>query len=308
MEFCSCETKVWANTRLVDRVLTHGACSMTLACSKCGKETAINLGADGPECEDCSPLFSDEFFSDSFDLEKGMLDGFIYHAGGIKVKDLLTETPDFNNADYYFKADDVLVELKILQTEFAQTPEHLEKFEKMMLDWLNDGRLTEAQCTGQAPPPGDFIRAHMQMLREPIQRITNKANKQIKQTKEKLGLTTAKGIVLYLIDGFYQADPNLTITLIGDPLTRHMTSVDGYVVFSLRKKISIPDDSFDRFFWDPKYRNGDNVKLSEFVNRLGAAWFSYLQELSGNEFADTIENEDPDSTLLSRAKFKTVNS
>lgn len=148
MEFCSCEKKVWANTRLVDRFLTHGACNMTLACSKCGKGSAINLGAAGPECEACSPLFSDEFFSDNFDLEKGMLDGFIYHAGGIKVKDLLTGTPDFDNADYYFKADDVLVELKILRTEFTQTPEHLEKFEKIMLDWLNDGRLTEAQCTG----------------------------------------------------------------------------------------------------------------------------------------------------------------
>ena len=42
-----------------------------------------------------------------------MLDGFIYHAGGIKMTDLLTVTPDFNNADYYFKADDVLVEHKI---------------------------------------------------------------------------------------------------------------------------------------------------------------------------------------------------
>jgi hypothetical protein len=168
MEFCSFAIKIWANTRVVDRVLTHGACGLPLICCKCSNGTAINLGAHGPECKACSPLFSDEFFSDSFDLEKGLLDGFIYHAGGIRVNDLLTEPPDFKNADYYFQVDDVLVELKILQTEFARTPEHLEKFEKMMLDWLQDGRLTEAQC----------IRSHMALLRKPIEQITKTANLQ----------------------------------------------------------------------------------------------------------------------------------
>jgi hypothetical protein len=114
-------------------------------------------------------------------------------------------------------------------------------------------------------------------------------------------LTTAKGIVLYLIDGFYQAEPNLTITLIGDPLTRHMTSVDGYVVFSLRKKISIPDDPIDRFFWDPRYRDSVDVSRPEFVNRLGKDWFLYLQQLAGKTFAEAND----DRNLFSRAFFKT---
>jgi hypothetical protein len=199
----------------------------------------------------------------------------------------------------------MLVEFKTLKTEFAQTQEHLEKFEKLMLDWLQKGQLTEAQCTGIEPPPPDFVRAHLSLLRRQIEKITNKANNQIKQTKHKMGFTEARGLILYLIDGFYQADPYLTITLIGDPLTRQMKSVDGYVVFSLRRKIVIPDDAYERFFWEPKYRDVNNIKLSTFVNSLGREWFRYLEILSGNKFADKIESKE-DNSVLTRATFKTT--
>jgi hypothetical protein len=108
MEFCSCEKKEWKKTRVIDRVLVHGACGKPLACNICKKDIpAINLGAKGPECESCSLLFSDEFFDEDFDIEKNMLDGFIYHAGGVRVSDLLAKTPDFENADYYFESDNV---------------------------------------------------------------------------------------------------------------------------------------------------------------------------------------------------------
>lgn len=194
----------------------HGSCGRRLKC-RCGAD-AINLGTAGPECRNCSPVFFDGFFSDQFDLERGFFDGFVYYAGGKRVTDIVTDAPDFNNADYYFEKNNVIVEFKILKTEFAASVSHLQKFERLMQEWINDGRLTHEACLGLAPLPESFVLAHMQLIREQLEGITKKANKQIKQTKAKLNLVGAQGLLLVLNDGFYQANPNLTLALVGDPL------------------------------------------------------------------------------------------
>lgn len=301
MEDCKCQTNLWSGTHLSGGVLLHGNCGKLLKCS-CG-DTAINLGKTGPECRNCSPVFSDAFFSDQFDLERGFFDSFVYYAGGKRVTDLLSESPDFNNADYYFEKEQVIVEFKILTTEFAGSPSHLQKFEPLMQEWINDGRLTDKACRGLEPLPESFVLAHMQLIRDQLEGITKKANKQIKQTKAKLNLGTAHGLLLVLNDGFYQANPNLTLALIGDPLRRQMRSIDAFVFLNLRRKLKVQGDNFPRFFWLPKYQKPDNAILSSFVNELGARWFAYLQELSGQKFESHVETYDPDYKEMTHAIY-----
>src|SRR2546423_1388975 len=100
MEYCLCDPKPWPGTNLSNSVLVHGTCGKPIACA-CGT-SALNIGVNGPECRRCSPLFSDVFFDENFDLERGFFDSFIYYAGGQRITDLLTGSPDFSNADYYF--------------------------------------------------------------------------------------------------------------------------------------------------------------------------------------------------------------
>lgn len=301
MEFCTCEPKSWHGTNLSNGMLIHGICGKPLQCA-CGT-SAINLGSTGPECRKCSPLFSDAFFDENFDLERGFFDSFVYSAGGQRITDLITDPPDFSNADYYFDRDEVIVEFKILKTEFASTPTHLQKFERLFAEWLADGRLTNEVCLGLKPPPEAFVRAHMSIIREQIEGITKKANRQIKETKARLDLNDSQGLLLVLNDGFYQANPNLTLALIGDPLRRQMRSIDAYVLLNLRRKVHIPGDPWGRFFWLPTYRNSENVKLSKFVNDLGASWFRYLEELSGMTFGSKILSDDPDYKEMTDATY-----
>jgi len=301
MEFCTCEHKSWPGTTLSSGMLIHGMCGKPLQCT-CGA-IALNLGITGPECRNCSPLFADAFFDEKFDLERGFFDSFIYYAGGQRIADLTTDPPDFNNADYYFARDEVIVEFKILKTEFASTPTHLRKFERLFAEWLADGRLSQEACLGLKPLPETFVRAHMCIIREQLDGITKKANRQIKETKARLDLNDSQGLLLVLNDGFYQANPNLTLALIGDPLRRQMRSIDAYVLLNLRRKLHIPGDQWERFFWLPKYRNSENVKLSKFVNELGASWFRYLQELSGNTFKSNVSSYDPDYTEMTEATY-----
>ena len=301
MEVCTCISRSWPGSRLSSGALLHGACGKPLKCA-CGI-VAVTLGADGPECRNCSPIFSDGFFSDSFDLERGFFDSFVYYAGGKRITDLLPRAPDFSNADYYFDRDNVVIELKTLTTEFAATATHQRKFAQLARDWLADGRLSHRAFAGLEPLPESFVLAHMRLIREQLESVTKKANKQIKETKAKLSLSGSPGLLLVMNDGFYQANPNLVLALIGDPLTRQMRSIDGYVLLNLRKRVSIPGDEFPRLFWLPKYRDADNVRLSDFVNKLGALWFRYLQELSGRSFESHVSSYDPDFKEMTQAIY-----
>jgi hypothetical protein len=237
-------------------------------------------------------------------LERGFFDSFIYYAGGHRITDLLTHSPDFGNADYYFAGEKVIVELKILKTEFASTPTHLKKFGRLVAEWSADGRLDPEARLGLKPLPEAFVRQHLHIIRDQLEGITKKANQQIKETKARLDLNDSQGLLLVLNDGFYQANPNLTLALIGDPLTRQMRSIDGYVLLNLRKKLKIPGDQWERFFWLPKYRVSENVTLSEFVNKLGASWFQYLEELSGRTFGSKVSSHDPDYKELTEGTYR----
>jgi hypothetical protein len=301
LEFCACDPKSWPGTKLCKGLLMHGTCGKPLLCL-CGI-VAVNIGLKGAECMNCSPISSDTFFDEAFDLERGFFDSFIYYAGGLRVTDMLDGSPDFSNADYFFEEARVVVELKILKTEFSSTPTHLQKFERLVEECLADGRLDREMCLGVKPLPEHFVREHMFIIREQLEGITKKANKQIKDTKVKLKLTDSQGLLLVLNDGFYAANPNLTLALIGDPLTRQMRSIDGYVLFNLRRKLRRPGDQWERFFWLPKYRSADNFSLSEFVNSLGANWFRYLEELSGKTFPSKVSSFDPDFKELNDGTY-----
>src|SRR2546421_4859771 len=205
VEICACTSRSWPGSRLSSGTLLHGACGKPLTC-ECGI-IAVTLGTNGPECRTCSPVFSDRFFSDSFDLERGFFDSFVYYAGGKRITDLSPQTPNFSNADYYFDRDNVVIELKILKTEFAATATHQKKFEQMVKDWLADGRLSYRAFAGLEALPESFVLAHMRVIRDQLESITKKANKQIKETRAKLSLGDSQGLLIVMNDGFYQANP-----------------------------------------------------------------------------------------------------
>lgn len=299
MELCNCNTRsgiIFSNGSLL-----HSSCGKPVRCA-CGSG-AVNIGAIGPECRECSPIFSEQFFDDAFDLERGFFDSFVYFAGGLRVTEMISGPPKFNNADYYFEQDNVIVELKTLKTEFAATSQHVQKFEQLVAEWLSDGRLEPESVAGLKPLPEAFVFEHMALLRKQLESITKKANKQIRQTKAALRLDDSQGLLLLMNDGFYQANPNLTRGLFGDPLQRQMRSIDGFVLFNLRKKLQIPGDEVPRLFWVPTYRESENVKLSDFVNGLGATWFRYLQQLSGIPFKSSVESHDPEYKELTDAAY-----
>lgn len=203
---------------------------------------------------------------------------FVKKVGGTLI-DEAYPNPLFENADFLFEESKVLVELKILETEFGRTDE----FEKKLLAL----GMKTALKFGLGPflrLEGEAGRAHqeglVELFRRPLARIAKKANKQVKSTKEALDLQEYKGLLWCVNDSFRELNPAAVAGLLGRILTGSGSSIDGFIYLT-NHYIELPGDPYARLLWAPFYRDSDDEKLREFVNWLGRKWFDYCEAIEG---------------------------
>lgn len=233
-------------------------------------------------------LFSNEFDPETY------VDGFIEFAGGSRITDILGLNVRTENADYFFRQENVVVELNILKTDFLET--NRDKLQAARNELLKKIKITPGMILGTDKT---YLRepfdAHFLILRDALQKITKKANKQIKNSKTLLNAPDARGIVIFLVDGFYSVSPMLSIELLHEPVSRQYSAVDAFIFLTFRRKVTIDrgDGPFDYFVFQPRYKPGFPESLPDFINRLGAQWFAYLQRLSGKRFNKHILSYNP---------------
>jgi hypothetical protein len=120
---------------------------------------------------------------------------FALASGGQLVAPLVKST-GVKNADYMFPATQVIADLKVLETEFVRRPGMLEKV---------NGILNKSMTTDQSLR--SLQSELIAILRKPLQRIINTANRQIKETRRELGLSSWSGLIICVNDGFRGVPP-----------------------------------------------------------------------------------------------------
>ncbi len=241
-------------------------------------------------------------FSRDFKPEK-FIDEFIKKCNGYRVSELV-ELPKDNppdNADYYFPNENVIIELKILESDFVESKK--DELEQAKRECRKVVPITGKMMLGLEP--GDvsgLVSKYIKILRKPLEQISAKANRQIRQTKILLDKPDAFGIVLYLNDGLYTLDPFPTIMLLNDPIERHFSSINGFVYFNFRRKAVMQNEADSgHFIWETRCLNCPD-SLVKFVNNLGTRWWRYLELLSGNKFGERIRSYN-DNSYLQKLKF-----
>ncbi|NKN02244.1 hypothetical protein [Rhizobium leguminosarum] len=111
---------------------------------------------------------------------------------GERVDSLITRK-GVKKADYLFRDAGVVAELKVLETEFAQTPEAGKKLADIKARCIDLNEEDAAKL---------MFRGAFEILRAPLQRIIKKANTQIRETKQELGLTGFEGVLLCVNDNY----------------------------------------------------------------------------------------------------------
>lgn len=230
---------------------------------------------------------------------------FVREFGGEVIDDFLPKDPHSpKNADYVFRKDNVVAELKCLEKDSFNDEEDVERLGRLIQKWTTngtvDGYTAFRWVLGQEHLPAECYREMVELAARTIKTAVRSAKKQIERMKEQSGLPQANGLLLLANDGNYflqhQHFIGLTCQVMQHPDFIN-SSIDGFVYFTANMPMSMPRQEREMLLWSPSYRDENNESLSKFVNALGARWFSFYQRKIGQEEVPIIQIEDFDEGI-----------
>jgi hypothetical protein len=198
-------------------------------------------------------------------------DAFVKSVGGEPVSPLILRQ-GVKNADYLFRSDKVIAELKVLETEFAHSREMLARVDALIARYPDLDPDDPTQ-----PLRGELLRE----LKKPLQRIINKANRQIKETKAELGMQDHQGVLICVNDSFRSAPPGLVMGLIGSILSGTSYRSISAVIYQTNHLVELIESPYAVLLWAPMYSPHAGSHLVDFVNNLGRKWRTYAESIEG---------------------------
>lgn len=125
---------------------------------------------------------------------------FVTDFGG----EMLTEPSDTKIADYVFRKQNIVAELKCLMED--QTSAMNKKVTRVVQEWLKKHKkLPPGGYDGEsleiAKAPKEIADRWLEILKAPIENSIRDANRQIRETKRRLNLPEAKGLLLIFNQG-----------------------------------------------------------------------------------------------------------
>lgn len=205
------------------------------------------------------------------------IDRFVKSVGGARLDERL-ENPNFDNADYVFNDQRVIIELKILETEFGETESFRKKDENISREMVRRFGINAVWRRERAA--GEFLfQRRLDLYRAPLARIAKKANKQIRSTRGNMELEDHRGILLLVNDGFRGIASDLVVAIMSRVLNGSNSEIHGFVYLT-NHYVAVPGSNYAHLLWIPVYAVGSEG-LSDFVNWLGSEWFGFVEAETG---------------------------
>ena len=209
------------------------------------------------------------------------IDEFVVAAGGTRVSDLVGASPPFLNADYIFESEEILVELKVLTTEWPQQFAFGQQMSDLWLRHEIAGNVWNDHIEGKRPLPREVRRDFLRLLRKPVKRILEKANRQLRETRVNLKLEHYFGLVFIVADGLPSVAPEYLRALVSNILLHDYSEIKCFVIMTVNKYVDIPGDGYARLLWVPTYHPSVPQLHADQVNALGEKWVKFLGEKVG---------------------------
>jgi hypothetical protein len=200
---------------------------------------------------------------------------YVEYFGGQVISKNVQNLVDRPNADYLFKNENIIAELKCFQKDLFNNEEDIPRIFNFLDKWEQKKLIKNEDkfkiILGSKPLPKECYNDLLIACSKTIDRVLHKANKQIQESKRTFSLPNAKGLVLLCNDGNYFIENNMFLGLIADLMGRkYMESdIDGFVYFTLNQVSRIPNSELDWSMWTPSYRLANDEVLGNFVNDLG---------------------------------------
>jgi hypothetical protein len=237
---------------------------------------------------------------------------FVEEYGGV-VSDRLGNAPDKpKNADYIFHDAKVVGELKLLKDDPLTNKDFLRSREKKQKEWVQKGHIAMAELAQVAKVnqlPDHCYRDIIKLYTRPIKYHLEKANTQIKATKETMNREDYTGLVILASDGNYFLEPRHVRQIAANILNPgRYSSINTVVHLTVNVVTTRPDDERLLRLWVNLYRDREyfeNVPLP-FLKDLYNKWVDYYQEVTGVKLENISEmNEEgiTEEDVLARTRF-----
>jgi hypothetical protein len=214
---------------------------------------------------------------------------FVRAIGGERVETLIDLKNPPANADYFFRSQNVIVELKALEREtFGEN--HRQKTADLFADWQRRRLLmvygTARVDMAQLPPVCQ--QEWLNLLGRPLQKnVLSKANAQIRETKQLLKADDAKGVLLVASDGNFDLTPHTIHYLLSRLLMKNhpdgrpqYSQIDGIAYFSGRTLVQVGEDGRPAMVWISGPRRKDDETITGFLSHLARQWHQYVERMT----------------------------
>jgi len=221
---------------------------------------------------------------------------------GQRVDDYLSKSPNFNNADYVFKNDSIVIELKEIVEDFMSNKRFINKYIELVNKVVQENPSWKpSMLGGDGKMPDWFFKEFIKICRRPLDNILKKANKQLRETKEYFNIECNTGVVVIVNDGFVSLEHLYIQATISNLLVYSYSSIDCLVYTTVNRYVEIEGTDIPRLLWVPMYSEKASDDLADFINELGKEWFNYLEKELEQPWTDKIITDDG-AEYLKKAK------
>ncbi|MGA2231396.1 MAG: hypothetical protein ABSH22_10900 [Tepidisphaeraceae bacterium] len=211
----------------------------------------------------------------------------VRRAGGEVVERLLpTKSPAFDNADYIFRRDNVVAELKRLDKNVIGDPEFRAKLEKLYAKLMSEGRAPQVFGTVRvsvrqiADLDPRAAKEFLEPYKKRLARILEKANSQIKDTACYFGIEKPMGLLIVANDGDVGFELDLMLFLLHHLLRTFYSSINGIIYFTANLTVDVPNFRASRI-WVPLNIHDRPAVPEQLLRRLQRAWMNRVAALTG---------------------------
>jgi hypothetical protein len=210
---------------------------------------------------------------------------FVLDFGG----EVLPEPGDTKIADYVFRKHNIIAELKCLMED--QTDAMNLKLTQVVQDWWRKHQKIPAGYDSSKPleiatAPKEIADPWVEILKAPIEKFIRRANQQIRDTKQRLEMPDAKGLLLIFNQGnlLHNRPPDFT-RLMGIVLRkrdedkeRRFPHIHAGVYFSYE---TVKTEKEMMNFWASLQLHEPNEEVApmeKFLKELQQGWYSFVEK------------------------------
>lgn len=205
---------------------------------------------------------------------------FVRAHGGEVVEDLVGKSPRFLNADYLFRSERVVAELKRLVDDKSQDAAIRAKLSSLYSGWVQRRLVPPAYGRVRIESrtlPLECQREVMAVFAKPMRQQILKANSQIKSTIANLSIPAGQGLLILVNDGNFALEADAALYLIGRILGSRCRSINSVIYLTVNMLSRTPLTLAPVLVWIHAARPSIVTPIDYgFADTLFDAWRAYL--------------------------------